>query len=98
MGRVFANEVLKACESLGVESRFEMILLAAHRAKIIPKISQSKYVLPAEEYDNVSSAVSALRELESSKLDIQELRDSYIQSFCQIEQKDLDKEISEQES
>lgn len=96
MGRVFAQEVLEACQSQGVESVFEMILLAAHRAKTIPKTSQSNYILPAEEYENVSLAVTALREIESNKLDIQDLRESCVESLCTVQNKIIDSEDSDQ--
>ena len=67
MARVFANDVLRECEKQGIHSKFEMVILAAHRAKQIPKVKQSDHILSGEEYDQGSTAVTALREIEEGK-------------------------------
>jgi DNA-directed RNA polymerase omega subunit len=84
MARVFANDVLRACEKQGIDSKFETVILAAHRARRIPKLNQSDHVLSGEEYDQGSTAVTALREIESGKIDMIELRDQVIQSLRNV--------------
>ena len=84
MARVFANDVLRACEKQGIHSKFEMVILAAHRARQIPKLKQSDHVLPGEEYDGGSTAVTALREIETGNIDMHKLRDEMIQSLRSV--------------
>lgn len=84
MARVFANDVLRECEKQGIHSKFEMVILAAHRAKQIPKVKQSDHILSGEEYDQGSTAVTALREIETGKLDMIQLKDEMIQTLTTI--------------
>ena len=86
MARVFAHEALKECEAQGISSRYEMILLAAHRAKKLPSLPNDKKVLPAEEYQlrGASPAVTVLREIESGLLDVQSVKQEYIQSYSTV--------------
>jgi DNA-directed RNA polymerase subunit K/omega len=86
MARVFANEAFKACQEQDIDSRYEMILLAAYRAKKLRSLPNDKKVLPAEEYitRGTSPAVTVLREIESGNLDVQELKDEYIKSFTSL--------------
>lgn len=84
MARVFANDVLRECEKQGIHSKFEMVILAAHRARTLPKIKQSDHILSGEEYDQGSTAVTALREIETGKLDMIQLRDEMIQTLTTI--------------
>lgn len=84
MARVFAQDVIKISESQGIDSTFETILLASGRAKKLKKLSQDKKVLPAEDYESGSLAVSALREIESGHLDLGQEKDDFIQSLCKV--------------
>lgn len=95
MARVFAQEAWHKCREQGIDSRYEMILLAAHRGRNMHKVSKDKQVLPAEEYNNVSVSVTALREFETGKLDIQELREDYLKQF--MIQNEVSEEILETE-
>lgn len=86
MARVFANEAFKACQEQDIDSRYEMILLAAFRGKTLSRIPNDKKILPAEEYTTrgVSPAVVVLREMESGNLDIQDLKNEYVKSFSSV--------------
>lgn len=85
MARVFAQEAFKVCDRQGI-STYEMILLAAHRAKILKKLPKDKLVLPAEEYEmkGTSPAVTVLKEIESGDLDVLSLRQDYIESYSTV--------------
>jgi len=86
VARVFAQDAFKECLKQNIDSRYEMILLAAHRARNLNKLSKDKLVLPAEEYyqRGTSNTVTALREMESGSLDINELKEQYIDSFKRV--------------
>lgn len=86
MARVFAHEAFKECLKQNIDSRYEMILLAAHRARNLNKLSKDKLVLPAEEYyqRGTSNAVTVLREMESGNLDLNELKEQYINTFKKV--------------
>lgn len=84
MARVFANDVLKECEKQGIHSRYDMIILAAHRARNLNRLAKNKLILPAEEYLNVSKAVTVLREIETGNLDMHEIKEDYLQSYTSI--------------
>jgi len=81
MARVFAQEPFNECVKQGIDSRYEMIILAAHRARHLNKLSKTNLVLPAEEYNKVSKGVTVLREIETGKIDMIELREDYINSI-----------------
>lgn len=83
MARVFAQDVFKVCNKQGI-SKYEMILLAAHRGKNIKKIPTKDHVLPAEEYNNISVGVTALREIETGNLDLLELKENFIKSYQHV--------------
>lgn len=86
MARVFAQDAFKECLNQNIDSRYEMILLAAHRARNLNKLPKDKLVLPAEEYNQrgTSNAVTVLREIESGKLNLYELKEQYIDTFKKV--------------
>lgn len=88
MARVFAQDAFKECEAQGITSKYEMILLAAYRGKKLRSLPNDKKVLPAEEYQTrgTSPAVTVLREIESGLLDIQSLKQDYIQSYSTVKE------------
>ena len=72
LARVFTNDALEVCDNAGVDGRYEMILLAAHRAR---KIRES------ELGRGERNTVEALREFERGETDFTELKDSFVQSL-----------------
>ena len=90
MARVFAQDVLKVWQEQGIDSKYEMIMLAAYRAKKLKKMPIKERVLPDEEYNDPSSGVIAMREIESGQIDLQSLKEEAIKSRCQVSEQDLD--------
>jgi len=84
LGRVFAQEVLEQCQEQGIDSHFEMVILAADRARRVRKLKSSDRILPDEEYMQGSTAVTALREIESGKLDMNEVKEEYLKSLSTV--------------
>lgn len=72
LARVFTNDALEVCNKQGVDGRYEMILLAAHRARKIRESELGK---------GQRNTVEALREFERGETDFTELKDSFLQSL-----------------
>jgi DNA-directed RNA polymerase omega subunit len=96
MARVFAQDVLKVCEEQGIDSKYEMILLAAYRAKKVRKLPLNERVLPAEEYKEPSTGVIAMREIESGQIDLQALKEECIKSKCKVTESDPEQDEVEE--
>lgn len=71
MARVTVEDCVKI-----VESRFELILLAAERARVLSKGAQ-----PLLERDRDKNPVVALREIAEKKLDLEETKDSLVKGL-----------------
>ncbi|AZL15449.1 DNA-directed RNA polymerase subunit omega [Rickettsiales endosymbiont of Stachyamoeba lipophora] len=70
-----------------VENRFELVVLASHRAKVIT--SGSPIMV---ERDNDKNAVISLREIAERKVDTNHLRELVIQTMQKTIQRDIDEE------
>ena len=86
----------KHCEEQGIDSKYEMILLAAYRAKKVRKLPPNERVLPAEEYKEPSTGVIAMREIESGQIDLQALKEECIQSRCKVTESDTEQDEVEE--
>jgi len=71
VARVFSHPAWAAAQKAGCRSRYEMIILGAHRAK---KVDQSLL-----EYGE-RNTVHALRQFEDGLVDFEDLREDYIKS------------------
>jgi DNA-directed RNA polymerase subunit omega len=88
MARVFAQEAWNKCQDQGIDGRYEMILLAAHRARQIKK--GSSVVFDDEIQRGQASTVNALRDFETGKIDMSELREDLIKSLQQVTEPTID--------
>ena len=91
MARVFANEALEKCQELGVDGRYEMILLATQRAKETRKGKTP--IFPTQR--GHSHVVNALRDFETGEVDLDELWDNLIQSYQKVNKSVLTSEDEE---
>jgi len=82
MARVFAQDAWKKCQEQGIDGRYEMILLAAHRAKQYHKGKST--IIPYDTLRGKSPGVNALRDFETGEVDMDELREDLIQSMQQV--------------
>ena len=89
MARVFAQEAWNKCQEQGVGNRYEMILLASHRAKQLNKGSSRTLVHEAHQRGQ-SHTVNALRDFETGQLDMIELKDELIKSMQKVSPPTLD--------
>jgi|TARA_R110000782_G_scaffold887_2_gene3223 DNA-directed RNA polymerase omega subunit len=81
VARVFANEALAVCVEQGVNGRYEMILLAAERAR--QTRSGKETIIPWER--GQSHVVNALRDFETGEVDFDELRSAVVNSFQKVQ-------------
>ena len=82
MARVFAQEALKQCQAQGVDDRYEMILLAVHRAK---QLSRGAVPITGHEAERgQADSVNALRDFETGQCDFEELREDLIKSMQKV--------------
>ena len=81
MARVFAQDAWKKCQEQGVHDRYEMLLLAAHRARQL-----NRGVQPTFNSDDRGKAntVNALRDFETGNIDMAELREDLIKSWQKV--------------
>ena len=79
---MFAQEALHKCQAQGVDGRYEMILLAAHRARQLHKGAHP--VFNEEHQRGQSNTVNALRDLETGELDLLELKEDLIKSLQKV--------------
>lgn len=90
MARVFAQEALDQCENKGVDGRYEMILLAAHRSR---QLSRGAMSMTGQELERGQSYnVNALRDFETGQMDFDELREDLIKSMQTVSPPSLDVE------
>ncbi len=82
MARVFAQEALKQCQAQGVDDRYEMILLAVHRAK---QLSRGAVPITGHEVERgQADSVNALRDFETGQYNFEELREDLIKSMQKV--------------
>ena len=84
MARVFAQEAWQKCQKQGIDGRYEMILLAAHRARQLNK--GAHLVFNEEHQRGQSNTVNALRDFETGELDLSELKEDLIKSMQQVKE------------
>ena len=76
MARVFAEQAWKSAQELGCDSTYEMIMMAAHKARTIKRDDLGRGERPT---------VHALRLFEDKLIDYQELYEDYIKSKQTVE-------------
>ena len=76
MARVFAEQAWKSAQELGCDSTYEMILMAAHKARTIKRDDLARGERPT---------VHALRLFEDKQIDYPELYEDYIKSKQTVE-------------
>jgi len=82
LARVFAQEAWHKCQEQGIDGRYEMILLAAHRARQLNK--GAHLVFNEEHQRGQSNTVNALRDFETGELDLSELKEDLIKSLQKV--------------
>ena len=87
MARVTVEDCVKI-----VESRFELILLAAERARVLSKGAQ-----PLLERDRDKNPVVALREIAEKKLDLEETKDSLVKGLQKYHEEVLTEPVEEED-
>ena len=82
MARVTVEDCTK-----NVDSLFDLVLLASHRAKVLNSGNEA-YV----SIDNDKSTVVALREIAEEKVEVKELKEDIIKSYQLIQEKEEENE------
>ena len=90
MARVFAQEAWHKCQEQGIDNRYEMILLGAHRARQLNKGIKPMFV--DEVQRGQASTVNALRDFETGLVDLSELREDLITSMQKVTQPSIQEE------
>ena len=88
MARVFAQDAWKKCQEQGIDGRYEMILLAAHRARQLRK--GSAIVFDGDVERGQASTVNALRDFETGNIDMSELKEDLIKSLQKVSPPSID--------
>ena len=81
MARVFAQGAWHKCEEQGVDGRYEMILLAAHRTR---QLQRGARPIVQEHGRGQADTVNALRDFETGQIDMSELRDELVKSMQKV--------------
>ena len=82
MARVTVEDCLK-----NVDSLFDLVLIASHRAKVLN--SGNEAYLPL---DNDKSTVVALREIAEDKVNVSDIKEDIIKSYQLIQEKEEENE------
>ena len=82
MARVTVEDCTK-----NVDSLFDLVLLASHRAKVLN--SGNEAYVPI---DNDKSTVVALREIADEKVDVSTIKDDIVKSYQLIQEKEEENE------
>lgn len=82
MARVFAQEAWHRCQEQGIDGRYEMILLAAHRARQLSKGATP--IAETSEIRGQSCTVNALRDFETGHINLSELKEDLIKSIQKV--------------
>lgn len=90
MARVFAHEAWHKCQEQGVDGRYEMILLAAHRAR---QLSRGARPVSGNEFERGQAhTVNALRDFETGHIDMVELKEDLITSMQKVKEPSVQEE------
>jgi len=82
VARVFAQEAWNQCQAQGIDDRYEMILLAVHRAK---QLSRGAVPITGHEAERgQADSVNALRDFETGQCNFEELREDLIKSMQKV--------------
>jgi len=90
MARVFAHDAWQECQKQGVDDRYEMILFAAHRARQLSRGVKS--IREEDDMRGQANTVNALREFETGKIDLADLKDDLIKSMQQVKEPSVQEE------
>ena len=82
MARVTVEDCIK-----NVDSLFDLVLLASHRAKILNSGNEAKVPL-----DNDKSTVIALREIAEDKISVKDIREDIVKSYQLVQEKEEENE------
>ena len=88
MARVFAHEAWHKCQEQGVDGRYEMILLAAHRARQLSR--GAKPIVEEPKQRGQAHTVNALRDFETGNIDMSELKEDLIKSMQKVSPPTID--------
>ena len=82
MARVTVEDCIK-----NVDSLFDLVLLASHRAKVLNSGNEAKVSL-----DNDKSTVIALREIAEDKISVKDIREDIVKSYQLVKEKEEENE------
>ena len=82
MARVTVEDCIK-----NVDSLFDLVLLASHRAKVLNSGNEAKVSL-----DNDKSTVIALREIAEDKISVKDIREDIVKSYQLVQEKEEENE------
>jgi DNA-directed RNA polymerase subunit omega len=82
LARVFAQEAWQKCQEQDVNGRYEMILLAAHRARQLHKGARTLF--EEEPQRGQANTVNALRDFETGNVDMNDLKEDLIKSLQKV--------------
>ena len=82
MARVTVEDCTK-----NVDSLFDLVLLASHRAKVLNAGNEAKISI-----DNDKNTVVALREIADEKISIDEVKEDIIKSYQLVQEKEEENE------
>ena len=70
-----------------VDSLFDLVLIASHRAKVLNSGNEAKVPL-----DNDKSTVIALREIAEDKISVQDIKEDIVKSYQLVQEKEEENE------
>ena len=82
MARVTVEDAIK-----NVDSLFDLVLLASHRAKVLNAGNEAQVPL-----DNDKSTVVALREIADEKISVDDVKEDIIKSYQLVQEKEEENE------
>ena len=82
MARVTVEDCIKKVDSL-----FDLVLLASHRAKVLNAGNEAQVPL-----DNDKSTVIALREIADEKISVNDVKEDIIKSYQLVQEKEEENE------
>ena len=82
MSRVTVEDCIK-----NVDSLFDLVLLASHRAKVLNAGNEAQVPL-----DNDKSTVIALREIADEKISVDDVKEDIIKSYQLVQEKEEENE------
>ena len=82
MARVTVEDCIKKVDSL-----FDLVLLASHRAKVLNSGNEAQVSI-----DNDKSTVVALREIADDKISVKDIKEDIIKSYQLVQEKEEENE------